>query len=294
MSVKTEEIVQRIKSLTTLEVAALVKELEETFRKDSITHADEPPQFNVLLEGFSLSSRREVQKVVRKITKLGFQRSKDLIERVPSIIKSAIALEEAAEIKQHLEAAGATVSILSKLKIQDTRQDLINVLDGSRKMNFNLVLEYYPPVRKIAVLREVRQITGLGLKEAKDLIERIPSVIKSAIAFQEAAEIKQHLEAAGAKVSILSKLNIQDARQDLIAVLDRSRKMQFNVVLENYPLDRKILVLKEVRQITGFGLKETKDLIESAPTTIKSAIAFPEAEKIKQHLEAAGAKVSIL
>lgn len=202
MSVKTAEIVQKIKSLTTLEVAALVQELEENFRKDSITNVDEERQFNVLLEGFSLSSRREVQKVVQKITKFGFQRSKNLIEKVPSVIKSAIALEEAEKIQQHLETAGAKVSIVSKLTIQDARKDLITILNWSRKMEFNLVLEYYPQDRKIAVLKAVRQVMGSGLKEAKDLIERAPSTIKSAIALEEAEQIKQHLEAAGAKVSI--------------------------------------------------------------------------------------------
>jgi len=69
-------------------------------------------------------------------------------------------------------------------------------------MKFNLVLEYCPQDRKIAILKAVRQIMGSGLREAKDLIERAPSTIKSAIALQEAEQIKQHLEAAGAKVSI--------------------------------------------------------------------------------------------
>lgn len=202
MSVKTAEIVEGIKSLTTLEVVALVKELEKTFAKDSITHVDEPPKFNVLLEDFSSSRRREVQKAVRKITKLGFKCSKDLMERTPSVIKSAIALEEAEKIQQLLEAAGGKVSILSKLKIQDARKDLITVLDRSRKMQFNLVLEYYPQDRKIAVLKVVRQVRGLGLRETKDLIESAPITIKSAIALQEAEKIKQLLEAAGAKVSI--------------------------------------------------------------------------------------------
>ncbi|NEP45198.1 MAG: 50S ribosomal protein L7/L12 [Okeania sp. SIO2H7] len=171
------------------------------------------------------------------------------------------------------------------MKIQDAQKDLITVLYRSRKMQFNVVLENYPQDRKIAVLKVVQKVTGLGLREAKDLIESAPSTIKSAIALEEAEQIKQHLEAVGVKVSILSE---EDAQKDLITVLDG-----FNVVLEYCPPDRKIAVVKTVRKITGLGLKEAKDLIERAPTTIKSAIALEEAEQIKQHLEAAGAKVSI-
>jgi len=57
--------------------------------------------------------------------------------------------------------------------------------------------------------------------------------------------------------------------------------------------DKKINVIKEIRTITGLGLKEAKDLVESAPKEIKEGIAKEEAEKIKEQLEGAGATVDI-
>ncbi len=57
--------------------------------------------------------------------------------------------------------------------------------------------------------------------------------------------------------------------------------------------DKKIEVIKEVRAITGLGLKEAKDLVEAAPKPVKEAVAKDEAEKLKKQLEAVGAKVEL-
>ncbi|MBI4412396.1 MAG: 50S ribosomal protein L7/L12 [Deltaproteobacteria bacterium] len=69
-------------------------------------------------------------------------------------------------------------------------------------------------------------------------------------------------------------------------------KTEFTVVLANAG-DNKIGVIKEVRAITGLGLKEAKDLVEGAPKTVKEGIAKADAEKIKVQLEKAGAKVEL-
>jgi large subunit ribosomal protein L7/L12 len=69
-------------------------------------------------------------------------------------------------------------------------------------------------------------------------------------------------------------------------------KTEFDVVLENAG-DKKINVIKEVRGITGLGLKEAKDLVEGAPKPIKEGASKEEAEDIKKKLEEAGAKVSL-
>ena len=68
---------------------------------------------------------------------------------------------------------------------------------------------------------------------------------------------------------------------------------EFTVMLEEVPADKKIAILKEVRAITGLGLKEAKDLVEAAPKAVKEAIAKDAAEEIKKQLEAVGAKISI-
>ena len=67
---------------------------------------------------------------------------------------------------------------------------------------------------------------------------------------------------------------------------------EFNVILETIG-DKKINVIKEVRAITGLGLKEAKALVEEAPKAIKEGIPKAEAEKIKEQLEGAGAQVSV-
>ncbi|MFJ5367953.1 50S ribosomal protein L7/L12 [Bosea sp. CER48] len=67
---------------------------------------------------------------------------------------------------------------------------------------------------------------------------------------------------------------------------------EFTVVLASAG-DKKIEVIKEVRAITGLGLKEAKDLVEGAPKPLKEGVAKDEAEKLKKQLEAVGAKVEL-
>jgi len=69
-------------------------------------------------------------------------------------------------------------------------------------------------------------------------------------------------------------------------------KTEFDVVLKAAG-SNKISAIKEVRAITGLGLKEAKDLVEGAPKTVKEAVSKDEAEKLKKSLEAAGAEVEI-
>ncbi|MBC2750763.1 MAG: 50S ribosomal protein L7/L12 [Desulfobacteraceae bacterium] len=69
-------------------------------------------------------------------------------------------------------------------------------------------------------------------------------------------------------------------------------KTEFDVVMTAFG-DKKIQVIKEVRAITGLGLKEAKELVESVPKAVKEGVAKDEAEKIKAQLEEAGAQVEI-
>jgi large subunit ribosomal protein L7/L12 len=68
---------------------------------------------------------------------------------------------------------------------------------------------------------------------------------------------------------------------------------EFTVVLKEYPADKKVTIIKVVREITGLGLKEAKDLVEGAPAKVKEGISKADAEKLKKELEDSGAKVSI-
>ncbi|MDI9411816.1 MAG: 50S ribosomal protein L7/L12 [Bacteroidia bacterium] len=68
---------------------------------------------------------------------------------------------------------------------------------------------------------------------------------------------------------------------------------EFDVVLESCPADKKIGVIKAVREATGLGLAEAKALVDGAPKAIKEKVEKPEADKVKAALEAAGAKVVV-
>ena len=77
------------------------------------------------------------------------------------------------------------------------------------------------------------------------------------------------------------------------AAEEAEEKTEFDVILEEVPADKKIAILKVVRTMTGLGLKEAKDMVESAPKPIKEGVAKEAAEEAKKQLEEAGAKVSV-
>ncbi len=70
-------------------------------------------------------------------------------------------------------------------------------------------------------------------------------------------------------------------------------KTEFTVTLKEYPADKKVSVIKVIRELTGLGLKEAKDLVEGAPSTVKEAVAKADSEAMKKKLEDVGAKVEI-
>ena len=70
-------------------------------------------------------------------------------------------------------------------------------------------------------------------------------------------------------------------------------KTEFTVTLKEYPADKKVTVIKVIREITGLGLKEAKDLVEGAPSTVKEGVSKADVEVMKKKLEEAGAKVEV-
>ena len=78
-----------------------------------------------------------------------------------------------------------------------------------------------------------------------------------------------------------------------VAAAPVEEKTEFTVVLKEYPADKKVTVIKVVREATGLGLKEAKDLVEGIPSTIKDGVNKADADKIKKSLEDAGAKVEV-
>ncbi|MFN3855744.1 MAG: 50S ribosomal protein L7/L12 [Phreatobacter sp.] len=114
----------------------------------------------------------------------------------------------------------------------------------------------------------------------------------SSLTVLEAAELAKMLEekwgvSAAAAVAVAAAPGAGGA-----AAAPAEEQTEFTVVLAAAG-DKKIEVIKEVRAITGLGLKEAKDLVEGAPKPVKEGVAKDEAEKLKKQLEAAGAKVEL-
>ena len=77
------------------------------------------------------------------------------------------------------------------------------------------------------------------------------------------------------------------------AAAPAEEKTEFTVILKEYPADKKVGVIKVVRELTGLGLKEAKDLVEGVPGTVKEGVNKADSDSMKKKLEEAGAKVEI-
>lgn len=77
------------------------------------------------------------------------------------------------------------------------------------------------------------------------------------------------------------------------AAAPAEEKTAFDVILASVPADKKIQIIKVVRELTSLGLKEAKDLVEGAPKPVKTGVAKDEADTVKKKLEESGAKVEI-
>ncbi len=113
----------------------------------------------------------------------------------------------------------------------------------------------------------------------------------SSLTVLEAAELSKMLEEKWG-VSAAAPVAVAAAAPVAAGAAAAEEKTEFTVVLAKSG-DKKINVIKEVRTITGLGLKEAKDLVEGAPKTLKEGVNKDEAEKIKKTLEEQGATIEI-
>ncbi|WP_421656286.1 50S ribosomal protein L7/L12 [Leptothermofonsia sp. ETS-13] len=130
MSAATDEILEKLKSLTLLEAADLVKQIEETFGVSAAApvggmmmaapvggaaapaeEVEEKTEFDVILEEVPADKKIAILKVVRTLTGLGLKEAKDLVEAAPKPVKEGIAKADAEDAKKQLEEAGAKVSV---------------------------------------------------------------------------------------------------------------------------------------------------------------------------------------
>ena len=122
----------------------------------------------------------------------------------------------------------------------------------------------------------IEKLKSLSLLEASELVKQIEEV------FDVSASAPVGGMMMGAPVAAAAGAG--EAAEE---------KTEFDVILEEFPSDKKIAILKVVRTITGLGLKEAKDLVESTPKSLKEGTTKDDAESIKKQLEDAGAKVTI-
>jgi large subunit ribosomal protein L7/L12 len=113
----------------------------------------------------------------------------------------------------------------------------------------------------------------------------------SSLTVLEAAELSKRLEYKWG-VSAAAPVAVAAAGGGAAAAAPVEEKTEFDVILTDAGA-QKINVIKEVRAITGLGLKEAKDLVEGAPKPVKEGVAKADAEKIKAQLEKAGAKIEL-
>jgi large subunit ribosomal protein L7/L12 len=129
--------------------------------------------------------------------------------------------------------------------------------------------------KKIHVIKIVREATGLGLKEAKELVERTPAVLDAALG--------PDLERAGAVVQYHPGGAPRPSAEPVVGA---------SVFLADVG-PKKIQVIKVVREASGLGLKEAKDLVDGAPKPVLEKANKEAAEAAKDKLEAAGASVEV-
>src|SRR5690606_10597036 len=114
----------------------------------------------------------------------------------------------------------------------------------------------------------------------------------SALSVLEAAELSKMLEEKWG-VSAAAPVAVAAAGGAAAGAAPAEEKTEFNVILASVPADKKIGVIKVVREITGLGLKEAKDLVEGAPKPVKEGVSKADADKFKKSLTEAGATVDV-
>ncbi|MBN3890137.1 MULTISPECIES: 50S ribosomal protein L7/L12 [unclassified Nostoc] len=120
----------------------------------------------------------------------------------------------------------------------------------------------------------LEQLKTLSLLEASELVKQI----EEAFGVSAAAPVGVAFAGPGAAAAPAE---------------EAVEQTEFEVILESVPADKKIAVLKIVRELTGLGLKEAKDLVEAAPKAVKEGIAKDAAEDAKKRIEEAGGKVTV-
>jgi large subunit ribosomal protein L7/L12 len=123
----------------------------------------------------------------------------------------------------------------------------------------------------------------------------IPDIVSqlSKLSVMEVVELKNALEKEWGVTAAAPVAMVAAGGGAAAAAAPAEEKTEFTVILKEYPADKKVGVIKVVRELTGLGLKEAKDLVEGIPGTVKEGVNKADSENMKKKLEEAGAKVEI-
>lgn len=123
--------------------------------------------------------------------------------------------------------------------------------------------------------------------------EEILEKLKTLTLLEAADLVKQIEETFGVSAAPAAGVMMAPTAGAGAVAEEAEEKTEFDVVLEEVPADKKIAVLKVVRTLTGLGLKEAKEMVESTPKSIKEGVSKEDAEEAKKSLEEAGGKVAL-
>jgi large subunit ribosomal protein L7/L12 len=133
---------------------------------------------------------------------------------------------------------------------------------------------------------------GNGRSWSADITELGDKIVTLTVA--KAVELGDYLEEVHHIKPAASAVAVAGPSGGGAAVAEKpAEKTEFTVTLEGFDAAKKINVIKVVREITGLGLKEAKDLVEGSPKPVKENVSKEDAEKVKKQLEDGGAKVSV-
>ena len=121
----------------------------------------------------------------------------------------------------------------------------------------------------------IEQLKSLTLLEAAELVSEIEKVFGVDTSISVASVAATGVVAAQPAAEVVEE------------------KTQFDIILSDVPADKKIAILKIVRNITGLGLKESKDIVDNVPKVLKESVSKEESETIKKEIETAGGKVTL-
>lgn len=256
-------------------------------REHGAAPAASPEPCDVFLRDYG-ERKIAVIKVVKETLRLGLRESLELVESVPVVVARELERDRAEVLVHELVEAGATAELRAPEPARPLTATIVTAAGSGAEPAgslYEVILGGCGP-NKISVIKVIREHTGLGLKECKDLAESTDVTIKRDIPEHEAVALMRELASAGASVEVRGS-------DGAPAAVAGSIEVTYDVVMHDCGAG-KIAVIKLIRELTDFGLKEAKDIAETPGSTIKVGVPGEAARDIERRFVAAGAKVELV